>query len=274
GTSIKTDDYALLNTFLNNQTTNGGLYLGGDDFAESLSASADAAAVSFKSNYIPFTPSSGDQISAGLRISANVLPLPRRFYTDDCFVFGGCQGTKDFDVLSASGTSRIEMSYMSASGPFGAVISNQKVNTHGATVTVILSGFSFAAVRDDDLNGISDRAKFLRDTIFYTGAGPIGSVTAAGPSLNNSLAQNYPNPFNPQTTIAFSIATRAATHLAIYDVNGALVRTLANEMRAAGPYRITWDGRDDGGRVVASGVYFYKLSAGGFTQTKKMVLLK
>jgi len=102
----------------------------------------------------------------------------------------------------------------------------------------------------------------------------LAQVTDAGPSLRNSLAQNYPNPFNPQTTIAFSIAERANVRVAVYNVNGALVRTLANESRAAGAYELTWDGRDDGGRQVASGVYFYRLTAGSFTQTKKMVLLK
>jgi hypothetical protein len=137
----------------------------------------------------------------------------------------------------------------------------------------MLSGFSAAAIRDDETNGISDRAKFIRDMMIIT-MGSLGPVTGAGPGLSNSLAQNHPNPFNPQTTISFSIAQRGNVRLNVYDVNGALVRTLANETRAAGAYDVTWDGRDDRGRAVASGVYFYKLTAGSFTQTRKMVLLK
>jgi hypothetical protein len=99
-----------------------------------------------------------------------------------------------------------------------------------------MSGFSFAYVRDDELDGISDRAKFLRDSIVYMG-NPLGQVTGAGPALKNSLSQNYPNPFNPQTTIAFTIKDRGAVTLKVYNVNGELVRTLLNENRAAGPTR-------------------------------------
>jgi hypothetical protein len=166
------------------------------------------------------------------------------------------------------------MSYNTATSPDGGVVSHRRLNGNGQYATVVLSGFSFAAIRDDELDGVFDRTLFLRQTLFYLGQ-PFGDVVAAGalPSAY-SLAQNYPNPFNPQTTIAFSIAQRTNVRLAVYDVNGALVRTLANEKRAAGPYTVTWDGRDEHGTTVASGVYFYKLDAGSFTQTKKMVLLK
>ena len=90
----------------------------------------------------------------------------------------------------------------------------------------------------------------------------------------NSLAQNYPNPFNPITTIAFSIADDAQVSLRVYDVTGALVRTLVDESRKKNNYRITWDGKNNQGTSVASGVYFYRLVAGDFQATKKMVLLR
>jgi flagellar hook assembly protein FlgD len=60
----------------------------------------------------------------------------------------------------------------------------------------------------------------------------------------------------------------------VYDVGGRLVRELAKEVRAAGAHTVTWDARDSNGEPVASGVYFYRLTAGDFSQTKKMVLLK
>jgi hypothetical protein len=165
------------------------------------------------------------------------------------------------------------MSYGTAQSPTGAVVSKQTLNGNGRTVTVMLSGFSATAIRDDETNGISDRAKFIRDMMIIT-MGSLQPVTGAEPSLKNALLQNHPNPFNPQTTITFTLAARANVHLAVYDVNGALVRTLADQTRAPGAYDVKWDGRDDHGRAVASGVYFYKLDAGRFTQTKKMVLLK
>jgi flagellar hook assembly protein FlgD len=86
--------------------------------------------------------------------------------------------------------------------------------------------------------------------------------------------QNHPNPFNPTTSIAYSIKERGHVLLSIYDVNGALVRTLTNETRAAGAQSATWDGRDDEGRSVASGVYFYKLTGGKLHADEEEVLLK
>jgi hypothetical protein len=241
--------------------------------AERLAASAASSAVTFMTEYIPFNLASGDHIAAGLGVSPKVIHWPGRAFSDDFFVFGGCPELNDFDVLNATGTSRVEMSYGSAQSSNAAVMSNQRINGNGTTVTVTLSGFSFAAIRDDETNGISDRAKFLRDMMIIT-MGSLGQVTAAGPGLRNGLSQNYPNPFNPQTTISFTLAGRSHVDLRIYDVNGALVRALVNETQAPGAYHVKWDGRDDNGRVVASGVYFYKLTAGSFSQTRKMVLLK
>jgi len=90
----------------------------------------------------------------------------------------------------------------------------------------------------------------------------------------NRLEQNFPNPFNPQTTIAFSISKPSNVHLAIYDITGARVRDLVDEKRVPGVYRVVWNGRSQNGNPVASGVYFYKLTAGSFTSSKKMVVLK
>ena len=90
----------------------------------------------------------------------------------------------------------------------------------------------------------------------------------------NQLAQNYPNPFNPTTTIAFSIAQPSNVELKIYNVLGQLVRNLVNDRRMANNYKITWNGKNNAGSSVATGVYFYRLKAGTFTSTKKMVLLR
>jgi hypothetical protein len=88
------------------------------------------------------------------------------------------------------------------------------------------------------------------------------------------LAQNYPNPFNPITNIGFGIKEQGYVSLRIYDAAGRLVATLIDEARPAGSYAIEWNGRDNGGGAAASGVYFYRLIAGDFVQTRKIVLLK
>ena len=83
------------------------------------------------------------------------------------------------------------------------------------------------------------------------------------------LSQNYPNPFNPMTNIQFEIPDLEKVTLKIYDILGREISTLINEEKKTGIYRIKFDGTD-----LPSGIYFYQLKAGMFTQTKKMILLK
>ena len=89
-----------------------------------------------------------------------------------------------------------------------------------------------------------------------------------------ALIQNYPNPFNATTTIEFQLATPTTVELDIYDAIGQKVRTLVARYLAAGHYRAQWTGRDDAGRPVASGTYFYRLRAGTYLYTKQLTLLK
>ncbi len=88
------------------------------------------------------------------------------------------------------------------------------------------------------------------------------------------LGQNHPNPFNPSTTISFALPEKTKATLSIYDVQGTLVRTLVDEMVGEGYQERIWDGKDASGSQVGSGVYFYRLTAGDKTLTKKMVLLR
>jgi hypothetical protein len=96
------------------------------------------------------------------------------------------------------------------------------------------------------------------------------------------LAQNYPNPFNPTTTIAYAVpfepglkdAGTIRVTLKVYNVLGQEVRTLVDESREPGYYTIQWNGHNDRGQEFASGIYFYRMTAGTFTKTMKMVLLK
>jgi hypothetical protein len=88
------------------------------------------------------------------------------------------------------------------------------------------------------------------------------------------LDQNHPNPFNPVTTISFFLSFPSNVSLRIYDTSGRLVRTILDTHRVAGRYEERWDGTDDGGLEVSSGAYFCRLTTGGRTMTKKMVLLR
>lgn len=89
-----------------------------------------------------------------------------------------------------------------------------------------------------------------------------------------SLSQNYPNPFNPTTTIEFRIASASRVSVDIINMLGQKVRTLVDQNLSAGSYATEWDGVDDSGRKVASGVYLYRMKSGDFAETRKMTLLK
>jgi predicted CXXCH cytochrome family protein len=88
------------------------------------------------------------------------------------------------------------------------------------------------------------------------------------------LKQNYPNPFNPSTIISFSLPGKSMVKVDVYDVTGKLISTLVNESMDRGTYSVTWDGNDSRGARVASGVYLYKMQAGNFISTKKMLMIK
>jgi hypothetical protein len=99
------------------------------------------------------------------------------------------------------------------------------------------------------------------------------------PSPGNSpaayaLENNYPNPFNRSTVIGYQTPSSGWVKVEIYNLLGQKVRTLVNEYRPAGKYTVEWDGLNQNGEEVSSGIYFYRLSAQGFSQTKKMTFLK
>ena len=96
------------------------------------------------------------------------------------------------------------------------------------------------------------------------------------PKLPDSyrLAQNYPNPFNPATIIEYSLPTRAFVTIEIFNVIGQRVRTLLDEPKSPGTYLVEWNGKDDMGSSLSTGVYFYRFKTGEVALTKKMLLLK
>ncbi len=91
-----------------------------------------------------------------------------------------------------------------------------------------------------------------------------------------ALLPNYPNPFNANTQISYFLENnqQQQTQLVIYDLLGKQIRTLVNKKQAAGTYNVIWDGKDEQGNDVATGIYFYKMCSGSFTKTRKMTLLK
>jgi hypothetical protein len=108
---------------------------------------------------------------------------------------------------------------------------------------------------------------------------PVAGATAAddgtpGVPFTYGLGQNYPNPFNPVTMICYSLARKGQVKLVIYNVLGQNVRTLVDGEQEANNYEVVWNGDDNNGAAVASGIYFYKLIADEYVETKKMLLMR
>ncbi|MGD8395019.1 MAG: FlgD immunoglobulin-like domain containing protein [Candidatus Eiseniibacteriota bacterium] len=150
-------------------------------------------------------------------------------------------------------------------------------NEWAAAIPSLGSGItvSYYAVAD---NAVGFRATVPRpapcgDVHHFEVLGSSSVLARAAPG-HNALELNRPNPFNPATTLVYSLAVAGRVRLAIHDVEGRRVRLLVDAEQAAERFTIAWDGRDDAGRDVASGVYLCRLEGPGFTVTRKMVLVE
>jgi hypothetical protein len=275
----KTDDYGLLFTFLDQSLLGPGLWINGDAIASEWVLLGTASPIQLRTAYMNFNLMSADHRSLGLPVAPLAIGAIGGAFDnitgpDTMVAFGGCPGINQFDVLEPTGLSQAE-AYYDGNTSLAAVLSQRAPNAQGATASVLLSGYSFHYIRDDRPVPVMDRVIHMKKALYFLG-NETDEPTHVDPTFyRNSLSQNRPNPFNPTTTIEFTVKERANVQLRIYNVAGQLVRTLVNEARTPGEVHIaTWDGRNDAGQSVSSGVYFYKLVAGNFVQTKKMVLLK
>jgi xyloglucan-specific exo-beta-1,4-glucanase len=141
----------------------------------------------------------------------------------------------------------------------------------------IIEAYIIMATGEGDAPAFTGRLGYLKPRSKRDGhamlLGKLYDVNIAG-SISHipkefSLSQNYPNPFNPLTKINFAVPNTSKVTLKVYDILGKLVKTLVNETKDAGIYNVTFDGSD-----LASGIYFYKIEAGDFIESKKMVLVK
>ena len=102
----------------------------------------------------------------------------------------------------------------------------------------------------------------------------LGEIAAREIPTEFELGSNYPNPFNPTTTFTYSLPETGKVMIQIFDITGRRVRLLVNEEKDAGIYKVQWDGRNDAGHQVASGMYLYQIRSGSFVDAKKMMLVK
>jgi hypothetical protein len=295
GAPEKSNDWGLLFTFLNTGTLgNGpGLYLSGDDMAEEWVTLGGAGPIQVRSTYMNFDLLDPSHIVHGESVSPHLTASGASFIhaavPDELVAHGGCPIMNDFDVLDPTGASIIEFPYPTSGD--GAVISKTTTNVNSETAVVVLSGFSYSFIHSASetpplASGLQAapplfppaRVEFMRDLLIKFGetvSTPTGVDPENAPKYVNALYDNYPNPFNPTTIIKYSIKKRAHVSLKVYNVAGQLVRTLVDEVQSPETVKpVTWDGSNNAGQTVSSGVYFYKLVTKNFSQTRKAVFLK
>lgn len=107
--------------------------------------------------------------------------------------------------------------------------------------------------------------------VFSTG---VSGINENDKPASFKLLQNYPNPFNPQTEITYDLSASGPVNLSIYDIQGALIKTLESGVKDAGMHKVQWDGTDNRNSRVPTGIYFYTLKAAGSSAERKMVMLK
>ncbi len=149
---------------------------------------------------------------------------------------------------------------------------NGELRIAAAGITPLASGdIATIMVR---LKDKESRVSFSTDAMLNENFQSLGTVEVAAIPTVYALEQNYPNPFNPTTTIRYAIPTDASVNLIIYNVQGQKIRTLISKEQKAGYYNVVWDGRNEAGQTVSTGLYLYRVQAGSFVATQKMLMLK
>ena len=289
----KSNDAQALIDWMEFSDHNVGLWLLGDDLAADLEANPASAALALLYTYCGATLERGSYFElsggpGGFVDGGTASPLVKAVdswsnpfwhasWGDSFYVFGGCPVINEFDVLEKTGNGEYSLAYPDYAGvPRYAGIHSVGINDNSYDIRTILCGFSMMYTRDTDVVVPPVRHRIVHDAFSFFEQDLNTDITGGGdaPPAATALGRAWPNPFNPVTTIPFSIRAKGLVQLRIYDVAGRLVRTLVNEVREAGSYEARWDGRNDGGRQAASGVYFCRFEAPGYEKTIKTVMLR
>ncbi|MDZ4122407.1 MAG: carboxypeptidase regulatory-like domain-containing protein, partial [Candidatus Cloacimonadaceae bacterium] len=164
-----------------------------------------------------------------------------------------------------AGVSITAGSYTATTNAVGAYNILLPIGTYDVTASKV--GFQTQVINDVVVNA-------NQTTTVNFVLGVVSNEDNVIPVVATELSGNYPNPFNPSTTISYAIKDPANVRLEIYNLKGQLIRTLVNEEQNTGHYRIIWNGTDSLNRPVSSGVYFYRMNAGSYSSTRKMLLME
>lgn len=151
---------------------------------------------------------------------------------------------------------------------------------YGTSIDAEEIAFRFHDARQQLFFNANESAMFAADSVIgavdapFTISASLTSVDGSGLPKEFALGQNYPNPFNPVTNIRYALPRESYVEIGVYDVVGQKVRTLVIGTQSAGERTVAWDGTDDRGVALGSGVYFCKMTAGDFLQSRKLLLMK
>ncbi|UCB53394.1 MAG: M6 family metalloprotease domain-containing protein [Candidatus Zixiibacteriota bacterium] len=265
-------------TDLKNYLDDGGkLFLTSQDAAEKLSSGTTSDSL-FLADYLH----AGYEGTCDKYLAREVLedPMPETLYTFFSEVCAPANQTS-LDVLTPEGSASPMMKYADGFTAPTDLVAGIK---YAADFKVVLFGFGLEGVDScgqGPFGHPASKPELVMQRVLNWLRGTSDVFDWEEEFVNRPreihLSQNHPNPFNPSTSIQYSVYGRqrpAHTTLRVFNIIGQLVRTLVDEEKLPGAYSVTWDGKDEKGDQVSSGVYFYQLKAREQTETKKMVLLK
>lgn len=280
--TLSAEDQGLLQSWVGLAGKNRGLLLAGDDLARDLTVNGQGIpgflSCTVGATYVRDLWENAPQDSltptltgaSGTRIASEPFPLA-----------GGCPSINDFDAISVSSCAgangrawvRYPNNTLAATERLGALGS-----PGGDSLKVILLGFTLHSMESTVRRNLL-LYRTVAQEFEVPGCYPATGIEATGPGAAPGVGARLfgaaPNPFNPRTAVRFELDRPAEIRLRVYNVEGALVRTLVSGRFPEGSHRIVWDGRDDRRREVGSGAYFLRLTADGADlPARKAVLLR
>ena len=224
-----------------------------------LTTSVPHGGLKMAASFASTTPPNNDWMITPQFNNANELKFWAKSHTDQ-------YGLERFKVgVSTTGTAPADFTIISGANYIQAPL-------EWTEYVYPLSSYGRTPIRIGIQCVSNDAFIFFVDDVLITGLVDGDDPTA--PVVVTSLNTNYPNPFNPSTTISYSVKEALPVTIEIYNVKGQLVKTLINEQKAAGTHTVVWNGTDNSNRPVSSGVYYYKMNAGKYSSTKKMIMMK
>jgi hypothetical protein len=282
-------DDVLLSEWLNDHDHDAYLWIMGDEVAANLTNSVGFLNIDMGVSVLSTTLFYDDYTEVLVpKVFATHAYLQWLGDSPDFWVDGGCPSIENFSAIQVAGNlAEVTHEWEVTNNDLVAGVLNfdpdgngTDVSTAGYNNRVLYNPFSYYQVWDAGY-GLPANEDYSRLMVGHILTNLLGTLSSGAPiAVDDStpavtrMHGSFPNPFNPKTTISFALGNNEHVNLSVYDITGRLVRTLVNSTMDAGDHEVVWNGKDTDGHKVASGIYFYKMTAGDFTSTDKMTMLK